>query len=188
MSLPIITDVNMLRKKCEDVQSLREGQEIAKELWASLAASKTPGVGLAAPQIGIHKKVCIVATTRFDWVFYNPRICATGDKDVTFTEGCLSIPDKTVKVQRHSYFCVAANWLDVNILRSRGYWCDEWTGYKVVDGIPQPENPQTVASFGRPKQIDMDNYQNLIYRMYEGCIIQHEIDHLYGRLITDVEN
>lgn len=60
------------------------------------------GVGIAAPQVGIGKRFCIVYTP---WdstqVFVNPRITAFSDDMVEAEEGCLSIPGLLGMVSRH---------------------------------------------------------------------------------------
>ena len=70
------------------------------------------GAGLAAPQIGVNKKVCVIKPKVFGkenpdpseyneeyMVIINPVLENTGD-EITWKEGCLSIPDADGKVQR----------------------------------------------------------------------------------------
>ena len=54
----IIKDKNKLKQKCLSV-SIKEGEEIAVRLLQELRESKN-GIGLAANQIGINKRVCVV--------------------------------------------------------------------------------------------------------------------------------
>ena len=54
----IIKDKTKLQKKCSPV-SIEEGEEIAVKLLEELNDSKT-GIGLAANQIGINKRVCVI--------------------------------------------------------------------------------------------------------------------------------
>ena len=92
--LKIITDVEKLRGKNETV-SLNEGKEIIRILESVL---KT-GLGLAAPQVGIHKRVAIVrAEDKID--FINPVILSAEDPFTNFREGCLSIPNKRFNTKR----------------------------------------------------------------------------------------
>lgn len=68
------------------------------------------GVGLAAPQIGILKKIFVWRDPDTDqrYVFVNPRIVAhSEDLDVT-SEGCLSVPGHPMEVVRHDWVEVEA--------------------------------------------------------------------------------
>ena len=63
------------------------------------------GIGLAAPQIGINKRVIIVDETteahgRYTHLMVNPKITWRSEEEVTFDEGCLSVPDKNGEVSR----------------------------------------------------------------------------------------
>ena len=71
------------------------------------------GVGLAAPQVGILKRIVVIDTTGQDLiVLINPRIIES-DGEQTGYEGCLSIPGKSGIVTRPNYVKVAA--LDRNM-------------------------------------------------------------------------
>lgn len=75
-----------------------------------------PGRGLAAPQIGVSKRVFVVDTTWKEaeptpMIFVNPRIVAQSDAQSTGTEACLSIPGKSYDVTRPAWVQVA--WQDV---------------------------------------------------------------------------
>ena len=54
----IVTDKNKLKTPCEIV-SLKDGEEIAARLLHELRQSES-GIGLAANQIGINKRVCLI--------------------------------------------------------------------------------------------------------------------------------
>ena len=69
---------------------------------------ETNGVGLAAPQVGILKRIVVIDVTGEDpIVLINPRIIET-DGEQTGTEGCLSVPGKHGTVTRPNYVKVAA--------------------------------------------------------------------------------
>ncbi|NDC82686.1 peptide deformylase [bacterium] len=59
------------------------------------------GVGLAAPQIGILKKVIVVSYKKREFAIINPEIVATYGSQWG-EEGCLSIPNTRLNVQRAS--------------------------------------------------------------------------------------
>lgn len=69
---------------------------------------ETNGVGLAAPQVGILKRIVVIDVTGEDpIVLINPRIIET-DGEQTGSEGCLSVPGKHGIVTRPNYVKVAA--------------------------------------------------------------------------------
>lgn len=93
----IITDLEILRKQNADA-NVEESLEIIKQLEHELKISKS-GVGLAAPQIGINKKIAIIRYDKnIDLV--NPVIIDKSDGFTNFNEGCLSFPDKRVNTWR----------------------------------------------------------------------------------------
>ena len=66
------------------------------------------GVGLAAPQVGILKRIVVIDTTGEDPILLiNPRIVET-DGEQTGNEGCLSVPGKSGIVTRPDYVKVVA--------------------------------------------------------------------------------
>ena len=71
------------------------------------------GVGLAAPQVGILKRIVVIDTTGEDpHILINPRIVETSGEQ-TGNEGCLSVPGKCAVVTRPNYVKAVA--LDVNM-------------------------------------------------------------------------
>lgn len=66
------------------------------------------GVGLAAPQVGILKRIVVIDVTGEDpIVLINPRILETSGEQ-TGGEGCLSLPGKSGTVTRPNYVKVRA--------------------------------------------------------------------------------
>ena len=69
---------------------------------------ETNGVGLAAPQVGILKRIVVIDTTGEDPILLiNPRIVEV-DGEQTGNEGCLSVPGKSGVVTRPNYVKVVA--------------------------------------------------------------------------------
>ena len=93
---------------CDDV-SIEEGEVIAAKLLQELSNSKL-GIGLAAPQIGITKRVCVI-NVKEPIILINPEILES-EGEFIFKEGCLSYPMRTVKVKRHTMIAVEADNLD----------------------------------------------------------------------------
>lgn len=73
---------------------------------------ETGGVGLAAPQVGILKRIVVIDTDGQPWVMINPKITETSGEQ-TGEEGCLSLPGKSGKVTRPEFVTVEA--LDENM-------------------------------------------------------------------------
>jgi peptide deformylase len=66
---------------------------------------KAPGVGLAAIQVGVPRRIVTVDTAKKDeekkpQVFLNPEILWTSEEKGTYEEGCLSIPEYYEEVER----------------------------------------------------------------------------------------
>lgn len=64
-----------------------------------------PGIGLAAIQIGVPRRMLVIDISREDEdrkpvVFINPEILTVSDEVSTYEEGCLSIPDYYAEVER----------------------------------------------------------------------------------------
>ena len=105
----IIKDDSKLKQVCEPCDSVKEGEEIATHLLDTLNGSGN-GIGLAANQIGINKRVCVINVIE-PLVFINPRITAKEQEVGGIPEGCLSYPNKVVKTKRWQMITVEAdNW------------------------------------------------------------------------------
>src|SRR5947209_17506903 len=79
-----------------------------------------PGIGLAAIQVGVAKRILVIdlqepeeeggEPVRDPRVFINPEILEHSDRDVPYTEGCLSVPDQYAEVDRPDR--IRARWRD----------------------------------------------------------------------------
>ena len=103
----IIKDKTKLQKKCSPV-SIEEGEIIGAKLLMELRTSEQSGIGLAANQIGINKRVCVV-NVKEPLVLINPQIIERSEKEFIFPEGCLSFPDKKVRTKRNVSIKVKAD-------------------------------------------------------------------------------
>lgn len=65
------------------------------------------GVGLAAPQVGVLKRVVVIDVGEGPFVMINPRVLETSGEQ-TGSEGCLSVPGKCGIVTRPNYAKVLA--------------------------------------------------------------------------------
>jgi len=102
----IIKDRKELEVKCSPV-SVKEGEEIGVRLLHELRESEN-GIGLAANQIGINKRVCVI-NVKEPLVLINPKIVEKSKEQFVFPEGCLSFPDSKVKTIRHESIVVEAD-------------------------------------------------------------------------------
>mgnify|MGYP001487211074 CR=1 FL=1 len=102
----IIKDKNKLQEKFSPV-SVKEGEEIGVRLLHELRESEN-GIGLAANQIGIQKRVCVI-NVKEPLVLINPKIVEKSKEQFVFPEGCLSFPDSKIKTQRHQDIVVEAD-------------------------------------------------------------------------------
>ena len=59
-----------------------------------------PGIGLAAPQIGVAKRVIVVDVSRAPLRLVNPELIAESEDMAVYEEGCLSLPDHYADVER----------------------------------------------------------------------------------------
>ena len=107
-----------------------------------------PGIGLAAPQVGVPKRLIVMDCEKGDdavprpMVLLNPVVIWTSEARSTYEEGCLSIPDQYGDVERPAE--VVVQWL-------------------ALDGSAQEEH---------------------FTGLWATCV-QHEIDHLEGKLFID---
>ena len=100
----IITEPDpILRKKCEPIQ---EVDDILRKLVKDMIETmyKAPGIGLAAIQLGILKRLVVVDLSKGEekkpLILINPKITFRSKKTSTYEEGCLSLPGQFAEVER----------------------------------------------------------------------------------------
>ncbi|MBQ7558329.1 MAG: peptide deformylase [Lachnospiraceae bacterium] len=98
---------DILESRCKEVKSMTP--RISKLIDDMLETMyDADGVGLAAPQVGILKRIAVVDVTGEDpIVLINPVVLETDGEQVG-TEGCLSLPGKVGMVKRPNYVKVKA--------------------------------------------------------------------------------
>jgi peptide deformylase len=107
----IITDIDLLRVKCEhvlpsEVDELRS--KLEKELFLSAKRGQN-GVGLACPQIGIAKQMAIVRVDDIKIDLVNAQITQKYYQFEFDGEGCLSFPGRFEKTLRYQEIVVEEN-------------------------------------------------------------------------------
>tara|TARA_B100000767_G_C19676697_1_gene497695 strand:+ start:91 stop:612 length:522 start_codon:yes stop_codon:yes gene_type:complete len=104
-----------LRQKSNNVDSVDD--EIRKLMDDMLDTMySAPGIGLAAIQIGIPKRIIVIDLSKEDekkpLYFVNPKIISKSNINATYEEGCLSVPGQFAEIDRPDK-CII-NYLDYN--------------------------------------------------------------------------
>ncbi|NVK20108.1 MAG: peptide deformylase [Methylocystaceae bacterium] len=105
--LPILTAPDpVLKKKAEHVE------EVTDEIRALLddmveTMYDAPGIGLAAPQVGVLKRIIVIDVTQegeepFAYKMINPEVIWESEELSLYEEGCLSVPESFSEVERPS--------------------------------------------------------------------------------------
>ncbi|MCW5747134.1 MAG: peptide deformylase [Alphaproteobacteria bacterium] len=103
--LPILVAPDpRLKKKSQPVKAVdAEIRQLMDDMLETMKAA--PGIGLAAPQVGVLKRVIVLEIEREEvntgpLFMANPEIIDVSDDDVTYNEGCLSVPEHYADVAR----------------------------------------------------------------------------------------
>ena len=89
---------DVLRKKCRAVTMIdSKTHQLLDDMAQTMHAAN--GVGLAAPQVGLLKRIVVIDVGDGVIELINPEIIATSGEQ-TVDEGCLSVPDKFLPVSR----------------------------------------------------------------------------------------
>ena len=101
----ILTEPNeILRQKSLPVEKVdKDLQNLMDDMLETMYAA--PGIGLAAIQIGIPKRVIVMDIGQKEGVkkpmfFVNPEILSKSDNNATYEEGCLSVPGQFAEIDR----------------------------------------------------------------------------------------
>ena len=112
--LPILTWPDArLSTLCTPVDAGEDIGALVADMFETMYAA--PGRGLAAPQVGVLKRIFVTDTTWKEasgtpMVFVNPRITGQSEQRAGREEGCLSIPGITIEVERPAWVDLA--WTD----------------------------------------------------------------------------
>ena len=103
-----------LKKLCDPIDEITpEIRKLAEDMLETMYDA--PGVGLAAPQVGVTKRIlvmdCIKDGPPEPMVLINPELVWASEEASTYEEGCLSIPDQYANVDRPA--SVTIRWTDL---------------------------------------------------------------------------
>ena len=102
----VIYGSDVLRKPCERITpDYPEVKKLVEDMFLTLGEAE--GVGLAAPQVGILKRIVVIDCGDDPLLLINPEVLETSGEQ-TGQEGCLSVPGKAGIVTRPNYAKVKA--------------------------------------------------------------------------------
>jgi peptide deformylase len=106
-----------LKKVCAPIEAVTpEIGALAEDMLQTMYDA--PGVGLAAPQVGVLQRLFVMDCVKEEgaapkpMVLINPEITWTSEETNTYEEGCLSIPDQYAEVKRPKM--VRMSWLGLD--------------------------------------------------------------------------
>jgi len=98
---------SVLTKKCKEVKEVTERTKILiDDMFETMYEAN--GVGLAAPQVGVLKRIVVIDTTGEDPILLINPVLVETDGEQDGQEGCLSVPGKAGNVKRPNYAKVEA--------------------------------------------------------------------------------
>jgi len=106
--MKVTTDKSILSQKSNPITKLDDMKEVMSQVNNMFKLMvESQGVGIAAPQVGIHKRFFLtVLDERKVELFINPIILNKSDEMIEDEEGCLSVLDQYGTVLRHKSITV----------------------------------------------------------------------------------
>ena len=109
---------DILTKKCREVKEMTPRlKELIDDMLETMYDAE--GVGLAAPQVGVLRRIVVIDVGEGPIVLVNPRIIEQ-DGEQEGMEGCLSVPGKIGQVTRPNHVIVEGLDADMNPVRVEG--------------------------------------------------------------------
>jgi peptide deformylase len=157
----------VLRKQASPVERFdAELKRLIDDMFETMY--EAPGIGLAAPQIGISRSLTVMDPARDDndptpLVMINPEILTRSDELRSHEEGCLSIPEVTAEIERPALIRVA--YLDPKGKRQErdfeGIWStlvqheiDHLNGVLFIDYLSRLKRDMIVKKFTKQKRTE----------------------------------
>lgn len=108
----------ILTKRCKEVKEMTPRlKQLVEDMFETMYDAG--GVGLAAPQVGVLKRIIVIDIGEDPLCLINPEIVAE-EGEQTGNEGCLSVPGKTGKVTRPNYVKVKGFDRDMHPVEAEG--------------------------------------------------------------------
>ncbi len=113
----------ILRTVCDPVVEFDDNlAELVGEMIDTMKDPKAPGIGIAAPQVGVNARVFIVTLgiekkKEKDYVMVNPEVLSKSEDLAVAEEGCLSLPGVYGNVLRPT--AIKVKYQDL-----KGNWCE----------------------------------------------------------------
>jgi peptide deformylase len=104
-------DLEILKTPCTEVNISPAMKVLIRDMHYTLEKSKI-GVGLAAPQVGVNKRIFVVQYYKEYMTIINPVILDRNSDIRTESEGCLSVPHINVLIPRSESIKVAYTRMD----------------------------------------------------------------------------
>jgi len=165
---PILTIPDpLLRKKAKSIERMdAELHRLIDDMLATMYDA--PGIGLAAPQIGISRRLIVMdpakdEAPRTPVIMLNPEILARSDELRVHEEGCLSIPDFTAEIERPAktrvtYLDREGKQLEVELT---GIWStlvqheiDHLNGILFIDYLSRLKRDMVVRKYSKQKRAE----------------------------------
>lgn len=130
-----INNKTVLHKVAQDVTPDDDVSSIVRLMFKALDDSPIAGIGLAAPQIGISKRIIILIHNKVATVLINPIIKPKNLGVTTSREGCLSYPGKIVKKKRHKMIVITGLHSSGTIIKLKLRGLDAFVAQHEVDHL-----------------------------------------------------
>tara|TARA_Y100001973_G_C5209214_1_gene344243 strand:- start:22336 stop:22788 length:453 start_codon:yes stop_codon:yes gene_type:complete len=125
-------DAKKIEDKCEYVY-LVDGAKIANKLMQVVMNPKhRNAIGLAHNQIGGNKKVFVAKIDKQWRVFINPSIVKKSDDVVDSREGCMTFPNMTNVVKRHTWIEVESQVKERNDIKGQMFKTERFEGMNAI--------------------------------------------------------
>ncbi len=146
----------LLATKCDPVDLADPGlADIVEQMYGLMKEKR--GVGLAANQVGLNKRILILDIGEGLEVFLNPELVSHKGLRVPMPEGCLSVPDFFVKVERYKEITVRFD--------------------KPIEGSFLSDPKERISGY-------IPGYEQT-FTGYRAHVLQHEIEHLNGKIFVE---
>ncbi len=150
----------VLRRVAEPIEHIDEDtRQLAHGMIRALTLAE--GYGLAAPQVGMSKRVIVLDVEEFFDVLVNPEVTDAGEDVVEGTEGCLSIPGGEAEVPRRRKIAVRGVKLDGTpvsfeaedlLARVIQHEIDHLDGVLFIDHLGEAKRLQVLKDFERKRR------------------------------------